>query len=86
MLKKGLMQMRSKPRSCCAYIAPIDVPTMSAGCSRATSCFSIGSASAGSTGMSGARTTTLSVLRRSQYACRSSATVPLAPEEAKPWR
>ena len=42
----------------------------------------IGSASAGSTGMSGATTRTSSA----SSSRRSSATVPLAPDEAKPWK
>ena len=66
MPKDGLTQMRSNPRSCCAYMPPMDVPTIKAGRSFATSALSIGNASTGSIGMSGARTMTLFVVRFSQ--------------------
>ena len=75
----GLTQIRSYPASCSVYIPPMDVPMMRSGCSLAHKSLSRSMAANGSTGRSGAIT----------FACGSRSrirpTVPLAPDEAKPW-
>ena len=71
-------QMRLNPCIWCAYMPPIDVPTMMSGCSCSQSSRRYGSASSGSTGMSGAIISSFGIKRR------SVSTVPLAPDDPKP--
>lgn len=54
MKKTGFTQIRLKPNICWAYMPPILVPTMTSGCFFLHSSFRNGSATAGSTGISGA--------------------------------
>ena len=82
----GFTQMRVNPCSCCAYQPPIDVPITRFGRSFAASSLSIGSPTAGSTGMSGATTAARCAASVSQNDFLSSSTVPLAPDDPNPCR
>ncbi len=59
---------------------PMLVPTMTSGFTSATRLLRKGNASMGSTGMSGA------TISAEGSILRKVSTVPLAPEEAKPWK